>query len=376
MCSRTPHCSGAGSHERAGFKCDHAPCSHLPCPGWRRHATCWVVSVLLVSLGCSDDRSTAGPRVDDPLPADVEVGADAPVDLSYVCGNRFLVSNAHSVPIRVTYRVAGSSEDGTVEVPAAPSEDPAVSEQMIETRTKGTVQILLDGKPLVARANGGVPCTPAPPPSALLMAAGHGCRPVVRAVQLADRGRAHDAPPRRAGPLHRAHGGAAGLEPRHGCLRVGAQPRPALLRRARAALRRAGAPRRAGTSARTTDSPTSRSFRAPAAGPPARRWRAAAGIRRPRRWAPARSSITAGRDEAGVVVTVPEVWSNGSLRRLTGAAQVLPYYPRAFLTPNGSLYVTGPTRNTRFLSTSGSGSWKKGPSAAVREPRVRIGGDV
>ena len=63
--------------------------------------------VVLVSLGCSDDRSTAGPRVDDPLPADVEVGADAPADLSYVCGHRFLVSNAHSVPIRVTYRMAG-----------------------------------------------------------------------------------------------------------------------------------------------------------------------------------------------------------------------------------------------------------------------------
>src|SRR5688572_25026514 len=51
--------------------------------------------VVLVSAGCWDDRSTAGPWVDDPLPADVEVGEDAPVDLSYVCGNRFLVSNAH-----------------------------------------------------------------------------------------------------------------------------------------------------------------------------------------------------------------------------------------------------------------------------------------
>ena len=118
--------------------------------------------VLLASISCSNDRSGAGPRADDAEPADAEVGEDAPVDLSYVCGNRFLVSNAYSVPISVTYRVAGSSEEGTAEVPAAPSEDPAVSERTIETRRKGTVQIFLDGKPLVARANTGVACTPAP----------------------------------------------------------------------------------------------------------------------------------------------------------------------------------------------------------------------
>jgi hypothetical protein len=71
--------------------------------------------------------------------------------------------------------------------------------------------------------------------------------------------------------------------------------------------------------------------------------------------------ITAGRDEAGVVVTMPEVWGNGAIRQLTGAPQSLPYYPRAFVAPNGLLYVAGPTAVTRFLSTSGSGAWKSGP---------------
>jgi hypothetical protein len=71
--------------------------------------------------------------------------------------------------------------------------------------------------------------------------------------------------------------------------------------------------------------------------------------------------ITAGRDEAGVVVTTPELWSNGTIRQLTGAQQSLPYYPRAFLAPNGTLYVAGATAQTRFLNTSGSGAWKSGP---------------
>ena len=109
----------------------------------------WNVSVPLVTvlggvvglagIGCSEDRASAGPRLSDPLPADVEVGQDAPVDLTYVCGNRFFVSNAHDVPISVTYRVSGTREEGIVEVPAALPDDPAVSEQMMETRTSGTV---------------------------------------------------------------------------------------------------------------------------------------------------------------------------------------------------------------------------------------------
>lgn len=71
--------------------------------------------------------------------------------------------------------------------------------------------------------------------------------------------------------------------------------------------------------------------------------------------------IIAGRDENKVDVTVPEVWSNGSLRQLTGASLALAYYPRAFLTPDGRLYMAGPAINTRFLSLQGTGAWSEGP---------------
>ncbi len=74
--------------------------------------------VALALGGCSDERSSAGPRVGDPLPPDAEVGEDAPLDLSYVCGNRFLVTNARTVPVSVTFRVVGSGEEGTADVPA------------------------------------------------------------------------------------------------------------------------------------------------------------------------------------------------------------------------------------------------------------------
>ena len=49
--------------------------------------------------------------------------------------------------------------------------------------------------------------------------------------------------------------------------------------------------------------------------------------------------ILAGRDQAALEVDIPEVWSNGSVRRLTSASRTLPYYPRAFLAPDGRLFL-------------------------------------
>ena len=324
--------------------------------------------VALASISCSDDRSGAGPRVDDAEPADVEVGEDAPVDLSYVCGNRFLVSNTYSVPISVTYRVAGSSEEGTVEVAAAPSLDPGVSEGTIETRRKGTVQIFLDGKPLVARANTGVACTPAPASLAEISTeaaqAGEWTAPfawpivAVHMVLLPD-GRVLSF----GRTVPQVWDPATGI--------FTAVPSPARLFCAGHVLLSDGRVLVAGGHISNNHGhdhitlfTTSHTW---TSGTPMARGR----------WYPTTTVmgngdvvITAGRDEAGLVVTTPEVWSNGSIRQLTGAQQSLPYYPRAFLTANGSLYAAGPSAATRFLSVSGSGSWKNGPKhlyGAARE---------
>src|SRR5207249_9027127 len=79
--------------------------------------------------------------------------------------------------------------------------------------------------------------------------------------------------------------------------------------------------------------------------------------------------IEAGTDEDSLVVTTPEVWSNGSIRQLTGAQDSLPWYPRSFLAPDGSLYLAGAPRTTRFVSVSGSGSWRRGPTHLFAQGR-------
>jgi galactose oxidase len=318
-------------------------------------------TLVFAVVGCSGERSDAGPSETEPLPADVDVGQDAPVDLSYVCGNRFLVTNAYGVPITVTFRVAGGNEEGVVEVPAAPPIDPAVSEAFLETRNPGTVQIFLNGKPLVARANEAAPCTPPPPAFATLItsanAGGQWSQPfnwpiVAVHMMLLPSGRV----------LSIGRTGSPQIwNPATGAFT--ASPAPARLFCAGHSLLSNGRLLLAGGHISDNHGiPNITLFSGTNV------WSSGGRMARGR-WYPTVTTmgngdvvIIAGRDEGGSVVSIPEVWSNGSIRQLTGAAQTLPYYPRAFLTPNGSLYMAGAPAGTRFLSVTGSGSWRKGPT--------------
>ncbi|MGH7579623.1 MAG: galactose oxidase-like domain-containing protein [Gemmatimonadales bacterium] len=318
-------------------------------------------AAALATGACVDEHSQAGPAVGEPPPGDVEVGADAPLDLSYLCGNRFVVTSAYGAPINVTYRVAGSTEDGAVEVAAALAEDPAVSEAMIETRTRGTVQIFLDGQPVVARANEGVPCSPAPAAPALTVAAsvesGQWSQPFTWPIvgvhtMLLPTGRV----------LAFGRSTPQVWNPANGA--VSAVPAPANLFCSGHALLSDGRVLLAGGHISDNHGlPDITLFSASS-----NTWTSGAPMARGR-WYPTTTvmgngdvAILAGRDQAGVAVTIPEVWSNGSVRRLTNAPRSLPYYPRAFLAPDGRLFVAGPTRPTRFLSLTGAGSWSNGPT--------------
>jgi hypothetical protein len=82
------------------------------------------------------------------------------------------------------------------------------------------------------------------------------------------------------------------------------------------------------------------------------------------RWYPSATELSngqvlaiAGKNQQAKQVLVPEVWSSSGWRALTGAALTLPYYPREFLAPNGKIFYAGELKTTRYLNTSGSGSW-------------------
>ncbi|HEY5940684.1 MAG TPA: galactose oxidase-like domain-containing protein, partial [Gemmatimonadales bacterium] len=83
------------------------------------------------------------------------------------------------------------------------------------------------------------------------------------------------------------------------------------------------------------------------------------------RWYPTATTMSvgeivavSGKDQTGVIVAVPEVWTKGVLRRLTTAALALPYYPITFLEPRlGRLFYAGEQQTTRFLDITGTGKW-------------------
>jgi hypothetical protein len=70
------------------------------------------------------------------------------------------------------------------------------------------------------------------------------------------------------------------------------------------------------------------------------------------RWYP--TSVTLGNGEVVVVAgsyntsyannTLPQVWSQGIWRDLTGATRTLPLYPDLHLAPNGKVFMAGPNR--------------------------------
>jgi len=61
---------------------------------------------------------------------------------------------------------------------------------------------------------------------------------------------------------------------------------------------------------------------------------------------------------------LPQVWqlSSSAWRDLTSAQLLLPNYPEMYLAPNGTLFYAGPSSPSRYLDTTGTGSWTIGPS--------------
>ena len=95
------------------------------------------------------------------LPADAgnhEGGNLAPLDLVYVCGNKFLATNATRSSVYLTYRVVGTHETGSLALPPGPVEDPGHSETELETSTRGIVELYQDDQRVARRINEGTSC--------------------------------------------------------------------------------------------------------------------------------------------------------------------------------------------------------------------------
>ncbi len=315
----------------------------------------FVALVALLASCLGGPEPGAGPRADPPLTPAGQDDSDQPIRLTYVCGNRFLVANAYSVPVTVTWRVVGTEEEGTATVAAAPADDPAFSEVLIETRQRGTVELFFNRTRVRTRENDGVPCTPDTPIASLTAAAS------------ADAG-AWSAPfdwPVVAVHLHLLPDGRVLSWGKFGDPQIwnpstnAFTPSPSqdLLFCSGHSFLADGRLHVAGGHIDDDHGlPDINLFGSSG-------WSSSTPMQRGR-WYPTNTTmskgevvIIAGRDEAGVSVPLPEVWTNGTIRVLTGASLNLPYYPRAFLAPNGKLFYAGELRATRYLNLTGAGKW-------------------
>ena len=315
------------------------------------------VSAVVVAA-CQEDLQSPPSRPEPPhFEGTPEGSALEPLDIIYVCGNKFLVTNATQTVVHVTYRVAGTEEDGSLTLREGSADDEGHSETELTTTERGTVDLYLDDHRVAHRRNGRLPCGISPMRSVLAgSAAGESGSwsapfpwPVVALhLSLLPTGKAFSW----------GHGGEPHLwNPVTGDF-VEAAASSELFCSGHSFLADGRLLVSGGHITNNHGLPENNIF-----DPRTESWSSSAPMRRGR-WYPSNTTmgngdvvIMAGRDEAGIVVAEPEVWSSGSVRMLSTAPMVLPYYPRAFLAPNGQLFYAGSQQTTRYLDPAGTGRW-------------------
>jgi galactose oxidase len=318
-----------------------------------------LVSLQILLSACQDSSQSPQARPEIPVAADPAGSTLAPLDLLYVCGNKFLATNATRSAVQVTYKVVGSDETGTLTLREGPGGDPGYSETELETVKPGVVELYHEDVRVARRANDGASCGMAGLAAAAVSSAG-------AEVRLGK----WSAPftwPNIGLHLHLLRTGKV--------LSWGKFGDPYVWDPTAKTFTAAPTPTWVFCSGHTFLSDgrllvngghISDDHGLPDANlfdPATNTWSGSAPMAKGR-WYPTTTTLAngeavtiAGRDQAGAVVTTPEVWTGSSWRTLTTASSWFPYYPRTFLAPNGKVFYAGEQRTTRYLSTSGTGSW-------------------
>ncbi len=313
-------------------------------------------------IGCRDgtDSSTAQsqPGMEDGAAEDNLLRM--PLDLVYICGNKFLASNSTLAPVQLSYRVAGTDETGYLSLPPASGGDEGFSETEFETAERGTVEVYQGDQRVARRRNEAHGCGPA--------------RASASITALATSASAGEWSAPFAWPVVAVH---LSLLPSGKVLSWGAQgspqvwdpatgiftgvPSPSLLFCGGHSFLADGRLLVSGGHISTDHGlPNTNLFTTNTES-----WSRSAPMGRGR-WYPTSTTlasgdvlILAGRDEAGVAVLEPEVWSSGGIRVLSTASKAFGYYPRTFLAPNGKIFYAGHSQGTHYLDVTGTGSWTK-----------------
>ena len=323
-----------------------------------------LLTTLLATITITACERSAGPPAppSGEVPAPQAEGDEAPIRVLYLCDNRFVVINHHPYPVPVTWRVEGTEEQGELTLRAAPAADPPFSEVEVAVAHQGNLTLYRGETVLAVRENERLACAPATGDLTLAAAADNTVGawsapfswPIVAVhLHLLKNGRVL---------AWGKFGEPYVFNPSNGSFRavsVGAWifcAGHAFLPNGRLFV--AG-----GHIADGLGLPDTHIFDVGT-----QTWQAMAPMRRGR-WYPTATTlpngqvvVLAGTDQNFANVGVPEVWTGSSWRALTGANRVFPYYPRAFVAPDGRVFYAGEEKTSRWLSTANAGGWTTGPS--------------
>ena len=294
---------------------------------------------LLASTGCQDAAKPA--PTEDVL---------AQVTISYLCGNSFELRNHGSSHTTVHYAVLGTSEDGELTLPGSSSDSPSTTQ--LTTLERGTLQISAGEEQVQPAANGGAACPPpvSPQPQA---SSGEWTAPFPWPVVAAH---LHLLPNGRVLSWGRI-GVPQVYDPAYGSFSD--VPTATMVFCSGHTFLSDG--RLLVTGGHLDDQrglPDANIFDAAA-----QTWAAIPSMRFAR-WYPTSTTLVngeiltlAGTDEHAQEVVIPEVWTGSSWRSLSGARRALPYYPRAFVAPNGLVFYAGELQQSAYLDPTGEGRW-------------------
>jgi hypothetical protein len=312
-----------------------------------------------------DSGQSAPSRPEGPAVAGPDGSMLEPVDLIYICGNKFLATNSTSSQLQVEYRVAGTRETGSLTLREGIGGDPGFSETELETTNAGVVELYHDGIRITRRPNQSLPCG-GPGMSASVVASGPETTmgrwsaafswPIIGLhLTLLPNGKVLSWGKFIRGT--QTPGQPQVWSPSTGAFTV--VPAPDWIFCSGHTLLSDGKVLvNGGHISDDHGIPDANLF-----DPGTMTWSSKPAMAKGR-WYPTTTALAngeavtiAGRDQGGLPVTVPEVWTGSGWRKLTSATRSLPYYPRTFLAPNGKIFYAGENRGSLWLTTSGTGSW-------------------
>ncbi|HJR17395.1 MAG TPA: galactose oxidase-like domain-containing protein [Gemmatimonadales bacterium] len=314
-----------------------------------------ATTVLLGS--CVDSAQSPQARPEPPSTEEAPGSNPQPIDLVYVCGNKFLAINGTTSAVHVTYRVVGTQETGGLTLREGTGGDPGFSETELETSNGGPVELYRDDEKVVTRQNENLSCG-ASAISAAVAAVGTEATTGRWSAPFTWLNIGLHLHLLRTGKV--LSWGKFGQQyvwtPSTNTFTVVSSPDwlfcsgHTFLSDGRLLVNGGHISDHVGLKDANLFNPGTMAWES--------RPSMAYG-----RWYPTTTTLGNGQavtisgEQNGALVTVPEVWTGSGWRSLTSASRVLPNYPRTFLAPNGKVFYAGENRSTAYLSTSGSGSW-------------------